>query len=187
MAAFFFIFTLRSNFGLQIAKSPCSFPKDRDQLIRPVKMRLFVKITFLAAMASSTIAGCASFTGRGDTVSSSGMERIWCEELSVAAQTRLSCSRDDLECHYLGNRVHLIEGCGRKVRYLIFERGGTWVKIESFHERASFELRCDEDALIVDQETPDIWRVSGCEKEKRYELRCSSDGLTCEWILDDGW
>lgn len=150
-------------------------------------MRLFVKITILALVASTAFVGCSSLRIQGETASSSGMDRVWCEELSVAAQERLICAREDLDCRYLGNRVHVIEGCGRWVRYLIFERGEIWVKIESFHERASFELKCSVDKLVIEQETQDIWMVSGCGREKRYELDCRDDGLTCEWVAIDGW
>jgi hypothetical protein len=143
--------------------------------------------TAAMSLALSLAAACAGAGGSADPGVPTGMERVWCEELSVVAERRLACDRDELECRYAGSRVTLIEGCGRRIRYLVFEQDGIWVKIESFHERAAFELKCGADGLAIERETSDLWRASGCGREERYKLRCGGDGVTCEWAQDDGW
>jgi len=142
-----------------------------------------------AALALATVfaAACAGPAARSEPDVPTGMERVWCEELSMVAARRLGCGPENLACRYVGSRVTLIEGCGRRIRYLVFEQDGIWVKIESFHERAAFELKCGADGLSIERETSELWRASGCGREERYKLRCGGDGVTCEWVKDDGW
>ncbi|MBW2278136.1 MAG: hypothetical protein JRF63_11625 [Deltaproteobacteria bacterium] len=113
------------------------------------------------------------------------MKRIWFEELSALAEARLECPRDRLGYSYLGEKVHLIEGCGQQIRYMIFQRGEEWVKVESFHERAAFDLQCTLDRLIATREDEVTWRVTGCDRRVRFELICRDDHTTCEWITPD--
>lgn len=140
------------------------------------------KAILIAAAAFASIACGSSGT---DPESASGMQRIWFEELSVLAEARLECPRDQLDYAYLGDKVHLLEGCGKQVRYMIFQYGETWVKIESFHERASFELQCPLDRLTATRENAGTWRVTGCDRQTRYSLRCEDDGVTCDWLEED--
>jgi hypothetical protein len=136
-----------------------------------------------AAVLICGIGACGS--GRVDGESATGMERIWYEELSVLAETRLECPRERLEYEYLGDKVHLLEGCGKQIRYMIFQRGELWVKIESFHERAAFALQCDVGRLASIREDEATWRVTGCDRQTRFSLDCADDGVTCKWILLD--
>jgi hypothetical protein len=132
------------------------------------------------AVLIGAIGACGS--GRGDADSATGMERIWYEELSVLAEARLECPRERLEYEYLGDKVHLLEGCGKQIRYMIFQRGDLWVKIESFHERAAFELQCDVRRLVSIREDETSWRVTGCDRQIWFSLDCADDGVICEWV-----
>jgi hypothetical protein len=131
-----------------------------------------------AALAIACVACGASDPG---PATATGMERVWYEELAVLAEERLGCSRDDLEYRYLGDRVHLLRGCGQEVRYLIFQLGEVWIKVESFHAQAAFDLQCDAARLAARRLSDDRFAVSGCGRELTYVLRCEADGITCDW------
>jgi hypothetical protein len=136
-----------------------------------------------AAFVLSTCLACGAGSGDADDVR--GMERVWREELAVLAETRLGCPRDRFEHTYEGNKVHLLEGCGKEIRYMIFQVDDVWVKVESFHERAAFELECDVDRLASTRETEGTWRVTGCDGRMRFTLSCEDDEVICTWIAAD--
>ncbi len=110
------------------------------------------------------------------------MERIRYLELRVLAEKQLKCDRKRLNYKYLGQKAHLLSGCGRKVRYLVFNYNDVWVKIESFHERASFELRCSIRRLKTKRLEEGTWNVSGCGRSANYVLDCDKEHRSCVWI-----
>jgi hypothetical protein len=144
-------------------------------------MKKVEAIVIATSIAAIVCGGIACGSSGADADSATGMKRVWFEELAVLAEPRLQCSRERLDYEYLGEKVHLIEGCGKQVRYMIFQRGELWVKIESFHERAAFELDCAVEQLASVREDEATWRVTGCDRQIRFTLSCDDDGLTCEW------
>jgi len=148
-----------------------------------MKAARVIVVALSCAAIACALGACGS--GTADPESAKGMERIRFEELSAMAEVRLDCPRERLDYEYLGDKIHLVEGCGRSVRYMIFQHGETWVKVESFHERAAFDLGCPAERLVATREDESTWRVTGCDKQVRFTLRCEADGVTCEWIAAD--
>ena len=126
--------------------------------------------------------GCTLSANRKN--SDSGIDRARYDELRYLAEKKLECSRNKLRYEYLGDRIHLLSGCGREVRYLIFSYNDVWVKIESFHKRASFELKCNIQKLTLVRMNEDTWEVFGCDRSARYVLKCEKEMRKCQWSSD---
>ncbi|MCP4599689.1 MAG: hypothetical protein GY847_03980 [Proteobacteria bacterium] len=110
------------------------------------------------------------------------MDRARYLELRVLAEKKLECGRGRLKYQYLGEKVHLLKGCGREARYLIFRYYDVWVKIESFHKQASFKLKCNVEKLEIKRLDEDSWEVSGCGQSATYELVCEEKNRRCAWV-----
>ncbi len=134
---------------------------------------IFLILTILVEL------GCRTSPPRQTT--DSGIARVRYEELRLMAQKKLECSADKLSYQYLGNKTHLLAGCGREVRYLIFRFNEIWVKIESFHERASFDLECRVESLEIERVDETTWRAAGCDRNAAYLLLCEEERLKCAW------
>jgi len=124
--------------------------------------------------------GCAGFQSTKET--DSGIRRVRYLELRVLAEKHLNCDKNRLDYKYLGEKTHLLSGCGREVRYLVFSYNGVWVKIESFHERASFDLRCNINKLTTNRLEEGTWLVSGCGRKTTYVLNCENGNSSCGWV-----
>ncbi len=136
------------------------------------------KLTLLLFIALTSCA--AGNTGRG-VEEEGGISRIRYLELRIEAEKQLFCDKDSIQYRYLGEKVHLLRGCGREIRYLVFNLDGIWVKIESFHKRAAFELQCPAGELGTSHLGEGRWRVSGCGETVEYILHCDDQYTECEW------
>ncbi len=110
------------------------------------------------------------------------MDRIRYLELRLLAEKKLGCDKERLSYEYLGNKAHLLAGCGREARFLIFKLGDRWVKVVSFHERASFDLECNARKLTTDHLGDNTWLASGCDRSAVYILKCEEYSRQCEWL-----
>ncbi len=139
-----------------------------------------VAIPFLLLLLTTLVElGCYKSPPRN--AMETGIARVRYEELRLMAQKKLECPAEKLSYQYLGSKTHLLAGCGREVRYLIFALDGIWVKIESFHERASFELECAVDKLKIEHLDERKWRAFGCGRRATYLLDCEEELRKCVW------
>ena len=56
-----------------------------------------------------------------------------------------------------------------------------WIKTESFHERAAFELACSINSIEVKHVEGGTWTAKGCERLVTYQLSCDEELNNCEW------
>ncbi len=146
---------------------------------------MFPRAPQLILLIGALFLGCAS--GRRTPPAEprndlTGIDRARYDELATMAEQRLKCSTKRISYEYIGGKVHLLEGCGGSVRYMIFDREESWVKVEAFHDRAAYELRCAVDRLAVERLSGDSWAVSGCGREMIYSLFCREELAGCRWL-----
>ena len=137
-------------------------------------------VFLIVALTAQLGAGC-SHAPQNDGVEASGIDRVRYSELRYLAASRLECPSNRLSYQYEGEKVHVMQGCGGTVRYLIFSIDNVWVKVESFHERAKFKLKCSIKKLSTRQVGDSTWRVSGCGRTTYYALLCPGGKTECLW------
>lgn len=136
--------------------------------------------TLLALVVAAFIyTGC--YHAKTEALNVSGIDRVRYYELRHLAASRLDCPSRRLSYRYEGDKVHVMEGCGETVRYLIFSINNVWVKVESFHDRAQFKLRCHIKKLKSLRVGVATWQVEGCGRVTYYELKCGGEGRNCIW------
>lgn len=128
--------------------------------------------------------GCTSTRSSSRHHPGEGIDRVRYMELREMAKTKLTCDANDIRYQYLGEKLHLLSGCGKKIWYLVFSLNGKWVKTESFHPKASHELKCRLDNLEATRTDENMWNVSGCGKQATYILICDSNNTKCKWLSD---
>lgn len=136
-------------------------------------------ICLAIVLAGLIKAGCSHSANEAMKVS--GIDRIRYLELRLLAESRLQCPSRRLSYSYEGNKVHAMRGCGGAVRYLIFSIDDMWVKVESFHERAKFDLKCSIKKMRTQRVNDSTWRVMGCDRKTYYALLCAGEGKDCHW------
>lgn len=145
-------------------------------------MNLRKSLYLFVTLAASLLVNCS---GAGpDDALESGIDKVRYSDLRILAESDLMCDRRRIGYEYVGEKVHLLRGCGREIRYLVFMYRDVWVEIVSFHDKASFDLGCAADKLEAKYLDQGVWRVAGCGRTAKYMLQCDRSGSNCDWMVD---
>lgn len=105
------------------------------------------------------------------------------ENLRVVASRLMACPVDAITTEPLTDQVWQARGCGDTRELAIVDRGSMarWEPVTPPNVRASNELACPLDRLVISAPTGAERDVSGCGRAASYQLACSA--VQCEWVM----
>jgi len=132
-------------------------------------------VIVIVALAALGVLGCRRTSAR-----------VGMRPIPVVYRRVATVAASDMHCANLDAIVDVVpgvvqvRGCGQRVEYVIGSGRQPPRTIGSIAARASADLDCPAEHLVIASPAPAVRGVRGCDRRARYDLRCDDH---CAWRM----